>query len=91
MKEVKFVRRCDVSGKGMNEGWCWRDGLFYTKTEEDTIKKLREDFPENSDLSDKELLDSKYEEGILYWTEWYEEDMEVQGYYYTEDGEEVEI
>jgi hypothetical protein len=89
MEENKFARKCNVTGLGMNEGWCWFDGTFYTRTEEDTVKELRKDYPENSDLSDKELLKLKYEEGVLYWTEWYEEDIEEQGYYYTEDGEEI--
>ena len=88
----KYARRCDVTGKGMNEGWCWGDGMFYTSTKEDTIAELRKDNPSKADLSDDDLLEwAVEEEEMLYWTDWYEEDLDEQGYYYTEDGEEIEI
>jgi hypothetical protein len=71
----KFARTCDVTKEGMNEGWCWGDGMFYTKYLEDTINELRKDYPENVDLSDDELLEwAVEEEDILYWTDWYDED-----------------
>lgn len=88
----KFARVCDVTGKGMNEGWCWGDGSFYTATKEATIAELRKDYPQHKDMTDEELLSWAYEvEEVLYWTEWYDEDLEDQGYYYTADGEEIEI
>lgn len=96
----KYARKCDVTGKGMNEGWCWGDGAFYTATKEATAFELRKDIAEgyNPTLleteellkeSDEVLLEIAYEDGILYWTEWYDEELEEQGFYYTEDGEEV--
>jgi hypothetical protein len=84
----RYARRCDITGKGMNEGWCWGDGHFYSKTYEDTIKELRKDYPEHGNLSDENLLEMKYEEGLLYWTDWYDEDLEEQGYFYDEEGKE---
>jgi len=70
-----FARTCSVTGEGMNEGWCWGDGSFYTKDKDVTIKELRTDYPEHSDLSDDDLLTWAVEdEDILYWTEWYDED-----------------
>lgn len=87
----KFARRCDVTGKGMNEGWCWGDGMFYTESKEDTLAELRKTCPEQAHLSDDELLTwAVEEEELLYWTDWYEEDFEEAGFYFTEDGEEIE-
>lgn len=66
-----YARRCDVTSQGMNEGWCWGDGVFYTKYETDTIKELRKDFPEKKDMTNKQLLEWAVEtEDLLYWTEW---------------------
>jgi len=88
----KYARRCDVTGKGMNEGWCWGDGAFYTKTKKDTVAELRKYNPSKSDLYDNYLIEwAVEEEEMLYWTQWYTEDIDEQGYYYTEDGEEIEI
>jgi hypothetical protein len=71
----KFARKCSVTGKGMNEGWCWGDGIFYTKYKQDTIDKLRKDCSEQAFLNDDDLLDwAVNEEEILYWTEWNDED-----------------
>ena len=44
MKEVtKWARRCDVTGKGMMDGWVWMDGSYYTSTEDITLKECRKD------------------------------------------------
>ena len=40
---TKWARRCDVSGKGMMEGWVWLDGSYYTSTEDITLRKCREE------------------------------------------------
>jgi hypothetical protein len=87
----KFARVCDVTGKGMNEGWCWGDGSFYTATEEVTIAELRKDYPQHKDLSDEELMSWAYDEEILYWTEWYDEELEPGDIYYDAEGNEFEI
>ena len=72
---MRYKRECDITGEGMNEGWCWGDGIFYSKYEEDTLKTLREDYPEHKKLSDDELMEwAVTEKEILYWTEWYDED-----------------
>jgi len=39
----KYARACDITGKGMNEGWIWGDGVFYTKYEKDTLSECRKD------------------------------------------------
>ena len=40
---MKYARKCDVTGNGMNEGWCWGDGLFYTSTLQTTLSECRND------------------------------------------------
>lgn len=99
----KYARKCDVTGKGMNEGWCWGEGVYYTKTKEATIKELRSDIKDGAydfdelgsdamlQMSDDELMLYAYNCEVFYWSDWYDEDLGEQGYYYTEDGEEIEI
>ncbi len=41
--EMKYARRCDVTNKGMNEGWVWGNGVFYTSTKELTLAECRKD------------------------------------------------
>ena len=101
---MRYARKCDVTNVGMNEGWCWSDGLFYTATKEATASELRSDIADGAydfdevgseallAMSDDDLITYAYEHDVLYWTEWYDdEDIDDQGYYYTEDGEEVEL
>lgn len=97
----KFARRCDVTGEPMNEGWCWGEGMFYTATEESTITELRSDVKDGAydfdelgseallSMSDDELMQYAYDNEVFYWTEWYSDEIEEQGFYYTENGEEV--
>ena len=39
----KYARQCDITSEGMNEGWVWGDGNFYTKYERDTLNECRND------------------------------------------------
>ena len=87
----KFARRCDVTGEPMNEGWCWGEGMFYTATEESTITELRKEYPSKVHITDDELMQYAYDNEVLYWTEWYSDEIEEQGFYFTKDGEEVAI
>ncbi len=77
-KPTLYARQCSVTEDGMNEGWCWGDGLFYTKSYETTIIELRKDYPDKKDLTDDELLTLAVEvDERLYYTEWEcEEDMQ---------------
>jgi hypothetical protein len=71
---MKYARKCSITGEGMNEGWCWGDGVYYSKYEKDTIGELRMDYPEHSKLTDEELIEwAVEEEGVLYWTTWEDE------------------
>ena len=40
---MKYARKCSITGEGMNEGWVWGDGIFYTKYEKDTLAECRRD------------------------------------------------
>ena len=40
---MKYARQCSVTTKGMNNGWVWGDGAFYTATLEDTLNECRKD------------------------------------------------
>ena len=71
---MKYARQCNVTAEGMNDGWCWYDGIFYSKYESDTMTELRLDFPEHSAMTDDELMTWAVEVAdILYWTEWEDE------------------
>lgn len=40
---MKYARKCSVTGEGMNEGWLWGDGCFYTKYLNDTLTECLKD------------------------------------------------
>jgi hypothetical protein len=40
---MKYARQCDVTGEGMNAGWVFGDGVFYTKYEKDALAECRKD------------------------------------------------
>ena len=100
----KFVRLCDVTGRGMNEGWVWGEGEFYTSTKEVTIAELRSDIKDGAydfdemgadkmlEMTDDELLQYAYDNDVLYYTEW-DDEINEDNYdcYYDEDGNEYEF
>tara|TARA_R100000655_G_scaffold62014_2_gene100462 strand:+ start:613 stop:918 length:306 start_codon:yes stop_codon:yes gene_type:complete len=98
MKEqIKYARKCDITGKGMNEGFCIQDGLMYIKNEKDMIKHLREiekngnpeykELIKEGRLTDDFLLNDYYNSEYYYWTEWHEID---EDWHYLEDGTEIQ-
>jgi hypothetical protein len=91
----KFARRCDATGKGINEGYVVGDGELYFYEKEDLIKHLREfDWEDcNGNHStdcetDDELLEFFYNEEYYYYTEWEEIDDDC---YYDAEGNEYEL
>jgi len=36
-KEILWARKCDITGKGMNEGYIWGDGSFYCINDESIV------------------------------------------------------
>lgn len=80
----RYARRCDATNKGMNEGFCFGDGDMYFANEDDA-------FDYAIKIGYKGLQDA-FDDEAYYWTEWYDQDdIEYQGYYYTEEGEEIEL
>jgi hypothetical protein len=81
----KWARKCSITGEGMNEGWVWGDGAFYIKHKKDVIDEIRHrdeslDLDLNySKMSDDELLELYYDKGVLYWTEWYDDEYILYG------------
>ena len=85
-----FARKCSVTGKGMNEGYCILDGMMYIENDDDIIKHLREiDYPfDGAKISDEILLDEAYNSDYYYHTEWDELDEDEA---YDEDGNAYEL
>ncbi len=86
----KFARRCDATGKGINEGYVFGDGELCFSTEEQLIDHLRgldwEDSngKRSKDIEDDaELMDYFYNEDVYYYTEWDEVDEDE---WYDADG-----
>ena len=91
----KFARRCDATGKGINEGYVVGDGELYFASKDDLIKHLWElDWEDCNGNRSKdcstpnELLKFFYNEDYYYYTEWEEIDDDV---YYDAEGNEYEL
>lgn len=83
----KYARKCDITGKGMNEGYCYGDGEIYFSEKEYLVKHLREintDLENN--LTDEYILTEAYENEEYYFTTW--EDIEEGENYFDADGNE---
>jgi len=83
----RFARRCDATGKGINEGYVVGDGELYFAEKEDLIKHLRSRGGMES-LSDEFILNEAYELEEYYYTEWEEIDDDC---YYDAEGNEYEL
>jgi hypothetical protein len=91
-REDLFARVCDITGKGMNEGYCINDGMMYIKEKSDMINHLRGIEGEDTDgLSDDELIEYFYEEEYFYHTDWYDDLDEEEDELYDENGNIVEL
>ena len=81
---VYWARKCDISGEGMDEGYCINDGDMYIKHEKDMLEWLRSkewEFENEygliiniSKLDDYDLLEWAFNDEIFYWTEWFEKE-----------------
>lgn len=99
----KFARRCDVTGRGMNEGYVVGDGERYFSEKEHLLNHLREldwedaDGNRSQDLTDDEdIMEFFYNEDYYYYTEWEEIDDEIypldsSDCYYDAEGNEYEF
>ena len=83
---TKWARRCDITGEGMDEGYCIGEGGMYIKYEKDMLKHIEEEGFDS--------IDEAYECDYYYWTEWEcPEDiqyMEIDGKMYEEGEPEFE-
>jgi len=79
--EGKFARKCDVTGRGMNEGYCIMDGGMYIQSEVDMLKHLEEH-------TAYESLQEAFEDEYCYWTEWSDLDEDE---WYLADGTLVNV
>ena len=81
---VYWARQCDVSGEGMDEGYCIDDGQMYIKYKKDMVEWLRSkewEFENEygliiniSKLDDYDLLEWAFNDEVFYWTEWFEKE-----------------
>lgn len=77
----KFARKCDVTGRGMNEGYVFGHGEMYASDKESAIK-----------LADKygyDSLGNAYDDDLCYYTEW--EECDIDECYYDEEGNEYQV
>lgn len=79
-----YARRCDATGRGMNEGYVVGDGEMYFSEKEHLISWIRNRGGMEG-LSDEFILDEAYSNEEYYYTEWDEPDNDV---WYDEDGNE---
>lgn len=76
----KFARVCSLSGRGMNEGYCFNDGEAYAMDEEQA--KL---YIENLNLNwDEEVEKINTPEEWFFYTSW--EEIEEEEEFYDEEG-----
>lgn len=62
-KPIKlFARKCDATGKGMNEGYCFGDGERYFIKKKDATKYAKE--------IGYKTLNEAYDDDAYYWTDW---------------------
>jgi hypothetical protein len=75
----KFARRCDATGKGMNEGYVVGDGELCFSEEKHLIDHLRSRGGMDG-LSDEFILNEAYEQDEYYYTEWDFYDIDDEWY-----------
>lgn len=58
-----FARKCDITGVGMNTGFCIQDGLMYIKNLDDLNNHIKND-------TDYKTTSDAYNNDYYYYTEW---------------------
>ena len=77
----KFPRCCDITGKGMSEGYVFNDGEKYIASEEDAKK-----YVESEGYNwEEEINNIDTSEEWFYWTDW---ELEEDENYFDADGVE---
>jgi len=83
----KFARKCDATGRGMNEGFVVGDGELYFSSLKHLVDWLRSRDGMDG-LSDEFILEEAYQLEEYYYTEWEEIDEDC---YYDAEGNEYEF
>ncbi len=65
IEPIKFFRKCDKTGEGMNEGFCFGDGEKYFKYKKDATEYAKK-------IGYKSLKKA-FDDEAYYYTEWSEE------------------
>lgn len=83
----KFARRCDATGRGMNEGYVVGAGDLYFSEKEHLVEWLKGVAKEESlnFETDSVMMEHYYEEELYYYTEW--DDIDDDEYYDAEGNE----
>jgi hypothetical protein len=84
----KFARKCDATGRGMNEGFVVGDGELYFSELKHLVDWLRSRGGMDG-LSDEFILEEAYQLEEYYYTEW-DEEINENNYdcYYDAEGNE---
>lgn len=88
---MKYARRCDATGRGINEGYVFGDGdTLYFSTKELLIEFMKtldwedDDGNLSQDLTDDDdIMEYFYNEDAYYYTEW---DAVDEDEWYDEEG-----
>ena len=74
-KPQLYAKKCSVTGKGMNAGYCYMNGEKYFINEKDLIAEIRSRGDEEfNKVSDDYILKEAYDTGEYYYSEWEELD-----------------
>ena len=60
---MKYARKCDITGKGMDEGYCIGDGEMYIKEHFAMLQHI-------TDETDYSTIEEAYDDDYYYYTEW---------------------
>ena len=66
-----FARKCDITGVGMNEGFCVQDGLMHIKNLDDLNNHIKND-------TDYKTTSDAYDQGYYYYTSWEDDPLDYQ-------------
>ena len=67
-----WARKCDITGEGMNSGYCIDDGRMYIKHQHDMVKHLRRMHEEDGggEITAETLLNDAFDSEYYYYTDW---------------------
>ena len=66
---MKYARKCDVTGNGMNAGYCICDGEMYIESEKHLSEHITND-------TEYESVEEAYDDDYYYYTDWSDSDCE---------------